>query len=410
MPNALLTEPYPIYAYLQITEDGETKTVETIKIPVTAAKEPDDYIFYDNIPVVTYESLETEIERLRAAVGSPLVAEVASDMENRTRIYVYVGSETGYTAGNWYYYDGYDWVSGGVYNSVAAETDKTLTLPDRAADAEATGNALAEKVNVQNPVMTGKLNFNGKEGVTLGSKAVALGEDGTATGNNSVAMNYKCSATGNYSTATGYNTTASGAGSFAANNNTIAAGRAQTVIGQNNVEDTNDVYAFIIGNGPQQSTRRNALTFDWDGNLWIKGNARVGGASYAYGSELATKAYVDAAIPTVPTISTDISTDATSDTKTASPKAVKTYADSAAAAVAIVLDSTPTSGSQNGVESGGVFSALAGKANSGDVPEVSNDVSTDAASTTKVPSVKAIKDYVDSAISAAISSAIGGSY
>lgn len=32
-------------------------------------------------------------------------------------------------------------------------------------------------------------------------------------------------------------------------------------------------------------------------------------------------------IPTVPTISTDISADATSDTKTASPKAVKTYVD-----------------------------------------------------------------------------------
>lgn len=34
-------------------------------------------------------------------------------------------------------------------------------------------------------------------------------------------------------------------------------------------------------------------------------------------------------IPTVPTISTDISADATSDTKTASPKAVKTYVDNA---------------------------------------------------------------------------------
>lgn len=33
------------------------------------------------------------------------------------------------------------------------------------------------------------------------------------------------------------------------------------------------------------------------------------------------------AIPTVPEISTDISTDASSDTKTASPKAVKTYVD-----------------------------------------------------------------------------------
>ena len=34
-------------------------------------------------------------------------------------------------------------------------------------------------------------------------------------------------------------------------------------------------------------------------------------------------------IPTVPDISTNISTDATSDTKTASPKAVKTYVDGA---------------------------------------------------------------------------------
>ena len=37
------------------------------------------------------------------------------------------------------------------------------------------------------------------------------------------------------------------------------------------------------------------------------------------------KSYVDNAIPSVPTISTDIASDATSDTKTTSPKAVKTF-------------------------------------------------------------------------------------
>ena len=37
------------------------------------------------------------------------------------------------------------------------------------------------------------------------------------------------------------------------------------------------------------------------------------------------KSYVDNAIPSVPTISTDITADATSDTKTTSPKAVKTF-------------------------------------------------------------------------------------
>ena len=43
----------------------------------------------------------------------------------------------------------------------------------------------------------------------------------------------------------------------------------------------------------------------------------------------ATEAYVDGAIPTVPVISTDISSDASSDVKTASPKAVKSYVDAA---------------------------------------------------------------------------------
>ena len=44
-------------------------------------------------------------------------------------------------------------------------------------------------------------------------------------------------------------------------------------------------------------------------------------------SPKAVKTYVDGKVPTVPAISTNISTDAASDTKTASPKAVKTYVD-----------------------------------------------------------------------------------
>ena len=47
--------------------------------------------------------------------GSPLVAHSISDMAQTNRIYVYVGSESGYTYGNWYYYNGTAWVSGGTY-------------------------------------------------------------------------------------------------------------------------------------------------------------------------------------------------------------------------------------------------------------------------------------------------------
>ena len=76
--------------------------------------------------------------------SSPLVASTVADMTDEEKVYVYVGSETGYTNGNWYYYDGSDWVSGGVYNAVAVETDDTLLVQGQAADSKAVGDAINE--------------------------------------------------------------------------------------------------------------------------------------------------------------------------------------------------------------------------------------------------------------------------
>lgn len=80
---------------------------------------------------------------IMATTGSPLVAHNAGEMEDTNKIYVYVGSETGYTYGNWYYHDGTEWVSGGVYNSFALQTDKSLLMEDEAADSAAVGEAIA---------------------------------------------------------------------------------------------------------------------------------------------------------------------------------------------------------------------------------------------------------------------------
>ena len=76
--------------------------------------------------------------------GSPLVASTVAGMTDETKVYVYTGSETGYTSGHWYYYDGSDWADGGVYNSVAVQTDTTLAISGMAADAKKTGDEISD--------------------------------------------------------------------------------------------------------------------------------------------------------------------------------------------------------------------------------------------------------------------------
>ena len=70
--------------------------------------------------------VEAKLTAIRAAVGSPLTAATKAAMTDTSKVYVYTGSESGMTAGNWYYYNGSAWVSGGVYNAAALETDESL--------------------------------------------------------------------------------------------------------------------------------------------------------------------------------------------------------------------------------------------------------------------------------------------
>lgn len=81
--------------------------------------------------------------------GTPLVAATVSAMTNHDRVYVYTGSETGYTAGNWYYWNGSAWTSGGIYNSSAVQTDPTLSVSGMAADAAATGGLKSEITSIE---------------------------------------------------------------------------------------------------------------------------------------------------------------------------------------------------------------------------------------------------------------------
>lgn len=89
------------------------------------------------------------------------------------------------------------------------------------------------------------------------------------------AEGYSTHAGENYAHAEGGGAKANGAYSHAQNRYTLASSTSQTALGMYNVEDANDVYAVIIGNGvgTSSSQRSNALTTDWDG---IVGAQNVG--------------------------------------------------------------------------------------------------------------------------------------
>ena len=107
--------------------------------------------------------------------------------------------------------------------------------------------------------------------------SVAEGSRTTASGENSHAEGVRTTASGYWSHAEGSNTTASGVCSHAEGYYTTASGLRQHAQGKYNIEDANDKYADIIGNGTSSSARSNAATVSWDGISWSQTDVRAGG-------------------------------------------------------------------------------------------------------------------------------------
>ena len=107
--------------------------------------------------------------------------------------------------------------------------------------------------------------------VTGGIGAHAEGALTLASGDSSHAEGESTTASGDQSHAEGYTTTASGRYSHAEGLGTIASPDYQHVQGHCNVEDSSGIYAHIVGNGANLSSRSNAHTLDWSGNAWFAG-------------------------------------------------------------------------------------------------------------------------------------------
>lgn len=139
--------------------------------------------------------------------------------------------------------------------------DKVVTVESLAALHEYDKDTYMEKVN---PSGVGSLSMNRKNNTSVGGFSVAIGLNTTASAA--------------YSYAEGYGTTAKSQGAHAEGWGTTASTTYQHVQGIFNIEDTENKYAHIVGNG-SNDTPSNAHTVDWDGNAWFYGDVYVGGSS-----------------------------------------------------------------------------------------------------------------------------------
>lgn len=141
---------------------------------------------------------------------------------------------------------------------------------------ETSGGTPSATISAANIKFTGRVAEGG--GTTAsGQYSHAEGVVTTASGDYSHAEGSNTTASGSSSHAEGTSTTASGIASHAEGTSTIASSDYQHAQGKFNIEDVNDKYADIIGNGTSDSARSNAATVSWDGISWSQTDVRAGG-------------------------------------------------------------------------------------------------------------------------------------
>ncbi len=136
----------------------------------------------------------------------------------------------------------------------------------------------------------------GNNTVASGGNSHAEGSDTIASGARAHVEGQNCKAVGWSSHAEGLGTVASGNYSHAEGWNTAAYSDYQHIQGKYNIEDYNEKYAHIVGNGINDDKRSNAHTLDWNGNAWFAGKLSQEGTP-TDSKDLITKKYFDSNIP-----------------------------------------------------------------------------------------------------------------
>ena len=189
----------------------------------------------------------------------------------------------------------------------------------------------------------------GMDTVATGQGAHAEGLGTTASSGRAHAEGYSTVASGVQAHAEGSTTKASAESSHAEGTGTTASSTDQHVQGRWNIEDKNNKYAHIVGNGHQYAADpavfSNAHTLDWNGVGWFAGGLKVGGSGQddELAKDVATEEYVDTKLAEKADAYT-ITTAIENNTLLLADKSDTQLLSAASAALTLTLPETVTSG------------------------------------------------------------------
>ena len=162
------------------------------------------------------------------------------------------------------------------YSSTASGSDShaegySTTASGASAHSEGSGTtASGQQSHAEGSSCTAAAAYSHAEGKNTSISADAIGSHVEGIGTQANAQ---------YSHAEGSYTIANSVFSHVEGVSTIASGIYQHVSGKYNIEDSNNAYAEIIGNGSDLNNRSNARTLDWSGNEWLAGELSCGNFS-----------------------------------------------------------------------------------------------------------------------------------
>ena len=116
-----------------------------------------DSIKFENGKVRIYSSLNPSIYEETSVSFNPVPVSTIASMTDTTKVYLYTGSETGYTAGKLYYKSGSTIYEIGTYQSSVPAISTTFTSSDsgKAADAKAVGDEFSDLKSALNNIDEG---------------------------------------------------------------------------------------------------------------------------------------------------------------------------------------------------------------------------------------------------------------